>query len=165
MKNKTLRYKTEGFTLVELMIVIALLGIFAAVAAPIMKTYVTKARYSNVKTVLHQLMNGQDAYFIENGSFYPEGFGQLTINAGEESDLPELGYKFHAGHSSRYRILSLNLSWGGKKINICIITVDTDFDYNGNGINDRFIATTDFRNESPLILGGVEYYRYLRQVW
>ena len=165
MKYKTLRYKTAGFTLVELMIVIALLGIFAAIAAPIMKTYVAKARYSNVKTTLHQLMNGQDAYFIENGSFYPEGFGRLTINAGVETDLPELGYKFPAGQTSRYRIQSTNISWGSRKINIYTITVDTDFDYNGNGINDRFIATTDFRNESPLIQRGVEYYRYIRQVW
>jgi len=164
VEYKTLRYKTAGFTLVELMIVIALLGVFAAVAAPIMKTYVNKARYSNVKSTLRQLMNGQDAYFIENGSFYPEGFGLLTINAGEETDLPELGYKFPAGHTSRYRIQSINISQGNK-MNIYVITVDTDFDYNGNGLNDRYIAITYFINESPLIIGGVEYYRYLRQVW
>lgn|GEM_PF-879287 len=165
MKNNILKYKAAGFTLVELMIVIALLGIFATVAVPIMKTYVNKARYSKVKSTLHQLMNGQDTYFIGNGSFYPEGFGRLTINAGEETDLSELGYKFPAGHTDRYRIQSINLSWRGRKINIYTITVDTDFDSNGNGINDRFIATTDFRNESPLITRGVEHYRYLRQIW
>ena len=165
MTNKPLRHSTDGFTLVELMIVIALLGVFAAVAAPIMRTYVDKARYSNMKTVLHQLMNGQDAYFIEKGSFYPEGSGKVKIKAGKEKNLPELGYKFPAGHPGRYRIQAINLSWGTKKINIYTITVDADFDYNGNGINDRYIVTTDFRNEAPLIQGGVEYYRYIRQIW
>ena len=163
--TKTLKHRTAGFTLVELMIVIALIGIFATIAAPIMKTYVAKARCSNVRTTLHHLMNGLDAYFLQNGSFYPGGFGRLTINAGEEVDLPELGYKFPAGHSDRYRIQCINLSFGGRKINIYTITADTDFDSNGNGINDRFIATTDFRNESPVIRRGVEYYRYIRQVW
>ena len=110
MEYRALRYKTAGFTLVELMIVIALIGIFAAVSAPIMKMYVVKARYSNVKATLRQLMNGQDVYFIENGSFYPEGRGRLTINAGEEVDLPELGYKFPAGHTNRYRFKSMNKS-------------------------------------------------------
>ena len=88
MKYKALKYKTAGFTLVELMVGIILLGIFATIAVPIMKTYVVKARYSNVKATLRQLMNGQDAYFIENGSFYPEGPGKLTIKAVEETDLP-----------------------------------------------------------------------------
>jgi prepilin-type N-terminal cleavage/methylation domain-containing protein len=163
--TKTLKYRTAGFTLVELMIVIALIGIFATIAAPIMKTYIAKARYSNVRTTLHQLMNGLDAYFIQNGSFYPDGRGRLTINAGEEVDLPELGYNFSDENTNRYRIRSTNRSRRGNTINIYTITVDTDFDYNGNGINDRFIATTDFRNESPVIRRGVEYYRYIRQVW
>jgi prepilin-type N-terminal cleavage/methylation domain-containing protein len=163
--TKTTRYKTDGFTLVELMIVIALIGIFAAIAAPIMKTYIAKAQCSNVRTTVHHLMNGLDAYFIQNGSFYPEGSGRLTINAGEEVDLPELGYKFSAENPNRYRIQSMNKSRKRSTINIYTITVDTDFDSNGNGINDRFIATTDFRNESPVIRRGVEYYRYIRQIW
>jgi len=167
MKDKWRKDAPSGFTLVELMIVIALIGILASIAVPMMKNYVIRAKYSTLNSVLHQLMDGQDTYFLENGSFYPDGsFGRLRINAGEEIDIPELGYKFPSSHSNQIVIQTMNFTLRrGGKVNLYTFTVDTDFDSNGNGRNDRYIVTTDFRNEAPRIQRGVEYYRYIRQVW
>ena len=168
MISTPITHSKSGFTLIELLISISILGILAGIAAPIMKTFVLKTQYSNFKTTLHQLMNGQETYFLEKGVFYPDTArrGTVRINSGQEIDIPKLGYKFPAGHKHRYDIQCINrIDRRGNKTNYYTITVYADFDYNGNGINDYYIITTYFLNEAPYIRRGVEYYRYFRQVW
>ena len=59
----------QGFTLIELMIVVAIIGILAAIAIPNFLTYQAKARQSEAKVGLGGIFTTATAYFAENNTF------------------------------------------------------------------------------------------------
>ena len=125
---------SKGFTLVEIMISLAILGILASISIPNYRMYKDKAEYASMMTTLKYLMDGEDFYFLENGAFFA-----VNVPSGTAKDVPELAYSFPDGHKNRYRIRVKN----NKRRNRYIITVYCDFDSNGNGKNDRVTATTN----------------------
>ena len=72
----TRRSKT-GFTLIELMIVVAILGILAAVAIPSMIRYLRRAKTSEALDKLHAIYRGSHTY--ATGERGGRGIGGLTL--------------------------------------------------------------------------------------
>jgi type IV pilus assembly protein PilE len=64
--NKT---KSTGFTLIELMIVVAIIGIIAAIAYPSYMDQVTKAKRSDGQSKLLDAMARQERYYSENNTY------------------------------------------------------------------------------------------------
>jgi len=62
---------TAGFTLIELMIVVLVIGILAAIAIPKFQTSKGKAYASTLKADLRNLATAQEAYFYENSVYSP----------------------------------------------------------------------------------------------
>jgi len=69
--------KQKGFTLIELMIVVAIIGILAAIAIPQFASYRQKAQDSAAKSALKNLATAQENYYAENNT-YTATRGNLT---------------------------------------------------------------------------------------
>jgi len=61
--------KTKGFTLVELVIVIVIVGILSIVAVPIYRGYTRKAMATEGKALLGAIQTAQKIHFAENAFF------------------------------------------------------------------------------------------------
>ena len=65
--------KMFGFTLIELMIVVAIVGILAAVAYPSYQRYVQDSRRSDARANLVQLAQFMERYYTANGRYVDAG--------------------------------------------------------------------------------------------
>jgi general secretion pathway protein G len=72
--------RAGGFTLIELMVVVAIIGILAVVALPAMRTAPVKAREAVLKADLYQIRSCIDQYLGDKGE-YPESL-QGLVDAG-----------------------------------------------------------------------------------
>ena len=57
--------RKEGFTLIELMIVIAIIGILAAIAIPQFSAYRTRSYNSSAQADVRNLATAQEAYYVD----------------------------------------------------------------------------------------------------
>ena len=64
-----MRKGQKGFTLIELMIVVAIIGILAAIAIPQFASYRQRAQDSAAKSALKNLATAQENYYAEYNTY------------------------------------------------------------------------------------------------
>ncbi|KAA1171712.1 prepilin-type N-terminal cleavage/methylation domain-containing protein [Marinobacter salinexigens] len=67
--------RQSGITLIELMIVVAIIGIIAAIALPSYSRYVENARAADAKSALMSLANAMERYHTQNNTYVGAAVG------------------------------------------------------------------------------------------
>jgi type IV pilus assembly protein PilA len=96
----------SGFSLVELMVVVAIIGILATIAVPNFQRFQARAKQSNAKTELSGIYTAQKAFLVEYNSFHahlpmigfvPEGVNGTDANSAYAAIAPSRIYATSAG--------------------------------------------------------------------
>jgi type IV pilus assembly protein PilA len=83
---KKLLIRRGGFTLIELMIVVAIIGILAAIAIPNFLRFQLKAKSSEGKTNLAAIRTAEESYFAEYGVYVSAEPSPVDIGNNQKVD-------------------------------------------------------------------------------
>ena len=108
--------KNEGFTLIELMIVIAIIGILAAIAIPQFSAYRTRSFNAAAEADLRNAATAQEAYYVDKQTYVADPqtnligatYGLYTSqNVALDGDAVADQYSMTAYHSSGNKTYTL----------------------------------------------------------
>ena len=80
--------KMRGITLLELLIVVVIIGIMAAIAYPNYRDFAARAKRNEAKAILLEIAQNQERFYLQNstyGTLSQLGYGANTIETDTES--------------------------------------------------------------------------------
>jgi len=81
MKNEqNNKMNTKGFTLLELLVVVLIIGILAAIALPQYQLAVGKAKFATIKTITRNVQDAVQRYYLVNGTYSSSILKKLDID-------------------------------------------------------------------------------------
>jgi type IV pilus assembly protein PilE len=120
--------KKNGFTLIELMIVVAIIGILGAIALPSYKAYVIKSNRSSAQAFMQDIANREKQYFLDARAY--------------ASTLAALGVTVPNDVSKNYTIDPPNVTTAPPGFTITATAI-------GNQASDGVLTLTDTGLKTP----------------
>ncbi|MEZ5488959.1 MAG: type IV pilin protein [Gammaproteobacteria bacterium] len=122
----------KGFTIIELLIAVAILGVLSAIAIPSYLDNVGRSRRSEAKTVLLEVASEQERFFSSNNSYTTNDFPLTGVADGRESE-------------SGYYAVSVAACAGGAIANCFVATATAQNEQAGETCTTLTLSSTGIR--------------------
>jgi type IV pilus assembly protein PilE len=121
LRTKRLPSRLGGFSLIELMITVAIAAILMAIAIPGYNNYIRKSRRTDAKSALLDLAGREERYYNANGNQYSQVASQLGYTGGGATISP-VGNGYYSVTLSAFQATPTS-PW---QYNIVAIPITTD---------------------------------------
>ncbi len=110
-RTRTVRqHLKRAFTLIEILIVVVILGILAAIITPQFASATSDSKAANIKSQLHMFQQQIDLFYARNGHFpFPSSAGAADwdeMTGDEDGDGT-----IEAGENTYFKVIPLNPAW------------------------------------------------------
>jgi len=99
---KSERLRERGFTLVELMIVVVIIGILASIAVPKFGAIVARAKLAELKQGLWSIVKIQQSYYFANDRYEEFAYGEDSARLGFAQPDGKFTYRFSVSDTTAY---------------------------------------------------------------
>ncbi len=120
-----IRKNEKGFTLVELMIVVVIIGILASIAIPKFSSLISKTKVTEAKNILRQIINLETSYYQTSSTYFAFAEG---------NDAEEIGFTQPDVNTRRFEY-KFDIVGAAPFVN-SIATATENQDVNGDGDTD-----------------------------
>jgi len=100
--NKVVAQAKAGFTLIEILVVVAIIGMLGAVAVPAYMNYLNDARITTARSLIKNIEDTLKMYNMKHGGKYPDNLNVLTEGDDENPPLLEGGIADPWGNDIQY---------------------------------------------------------------
>ena len=151
MRNVQMKHGQQGFTLIELMIVVAIIGILAAIAIPAYQDYTVRARLSEPVTLMSAAKLDLYERLVSTGTWPDAADGALIVNRiSTQSDVvASVAYVGGANADTASTVALTLTGTGSTDIDTKVLTFTLTPSTSGLSVACKTNIATEFYNRLP----------------
>ncbi len=101
-QNEIAKRMKEGFTLIEILVVVAIIGMLGAVAVPAYMSYLADARITTTRSLIKNIEDACQMYNMKHGGKYPSQLSELQEGDDDNPPLIDGGIEDPWGNEIKY---------------------------------------------------------------